>query len=417
MIFIERCFNVSYYIKGSVFIISVMRMKCTLKILEICTPVKFARHFNGKSSNIKKDRKEISEVLIIGDNTWTALGIAQLSVLNGDKVTFCNPTSDDYQRNQNSLKLKEDIRQAAQKLRKTYSKQQLSKEMKILNDPLSRLEFAVSPHTALKTADIVIESSFLRGRTFEKFNFKRKLLNHWFMHSPSESIFVFVPPDEEPSILDRIITLLGNEFSKVALSERQHNVLCINFLRPIMIMKTCEVFEPVQRTSHDSMENTLSWLERMNISPVLVNRSGDLMDNLTMLKEFMPMVENGSANICDIDRMAKKGLSKYYISRILRKVSSKSAGFVPEPIISNVNVSRAQMGPFEMADFIGLDKTKLLLDEMHHKNIDARPWQYLGETERVIQYEGMDSQLLSKLIAEGKLGRKVGEGFYCYKSI
>ena len=403
--------------KGCIFIILVMRIKCTLKILEICTPVKFARHFTGKSSNIKNDRKEISEVLIIGDNTWTALGIAQLSVLNGDKVTFCNPTPDDYQRNQTRLKLKEDIKQAAQKLRKTYSKQQLSSQMKILNDPLSRLEWAVSPQTALKTADIVIESSFLGGRTFEKLNFKRKLLNLWSLHSPSESIFAFVPPDEEPSILDRITTLLSNEFSKVALTERQHNVLCMNFLKPIMIMKACEVSEPVQKTSHDSMENTLSWLERMNISPVLVDRPGDLMRNLTMLKEFMPLVENGSANICDIDRMAKKGFSKYYISRILRKVSSKSAEFVPVPIISSVNVSRAQMGPFEMADFIGLDKTKLLLDEMHHKNIDARPWQYLGETERVIQYDGIDSQLLNKLIAEGKLGRKVGEGFYCYKPI
>ena len=70
-----------------------------------------------------------------------------------------------------------------------------------------------------------------------------------------------------------------------------------------------------------------------------------------------------------------------------------------------------------MADFIGLDKTKLFLDEMHHRNIDARPWQYLGETERVIQYDGMHSPLLNKLLAEGKLGRKVGEGFYHYKSI
>ena len=403
--------------KGCIFIILVMRMKCTLKILEICTPVKLARHFNGKSSNFKNDRKEISEVLMIGDNTWTAIGIAQLSVLSGNKVTFCNIEPDDYQRTQTRLKVKEDIKQAAQKLRKTYSKQQLSNEMKILNDPLSRLEWAVSPHTSLKTADIVIESSFLSGSIFKKFSFKRKLLNLWSLHSPSDSIFAFVPPDEEPSILDRITTLLSNEFSKVALTERQHNVLCINFLRPIMIMKTCEVFEPVQKTSHDSMENTLSWLERMNISPVLVDRPGDLMRNLTMLKDFMPMVENGSANICDIDRMAKKGLSKYFISRILRKVSSKSAEFGSTPIISNVNVSSAQMGPFEMADFIGLDKTKLLLDEMHHKNIDARPWQYLGETERVIQYDGMDSPLLNKLIAESKLGRKVGEGFYHYKSI
>uniref|UniRef100_A0AAQ5X7E3 Hydroxyacyl-coenzyme A dehydrogenase, mitochondrial n=1 Tax=Amphiprion ocellaris TaxID=80972 RepID=A0AAQ5X7E3_AMPOC len=59
------------------------------------------------------------------------------------------------------------------------------------------------------------------------------------------------------------------------------------------------------------------------------------------------------------------------------------------------------MGPFELSDYIGLDTIKFIMDgwrEMDPDNTLFAP-----------------SELMDKLVAEGKLGKKTGEGFYKYK--
>lgn len=58
------------------------------------------------------------------------------------------------------------------------------------------------------------------------------------------------------------------------------------------------------------------------------------------------------------------------------------------------------MGPFELADYTGLDTNKYALQVMYEKTKDPvfRP-----------------IALLDKMVEEGKLGIKTGEGFYKYK--
>uniref|UniRef100_A0A7N5JK92 Hydroxyacyl-coenzyme A dehydrogenase, mitochondrial n=1 Tax=Ailuropoda melanoleuca TaxID=9646 RepID=A0A7N5JK92_AILME len=59
------------------------------------------------------------------------------------------------------------------------------------------------------------------------------------------------------------------------------------------------------------------------------------------------------------------------------------------------------MGPFELLDYVGLDTTKFILDgwyEMDAKNPLFQP-----------------IPSLNKLVAENKLGKKTGEGYYKYK--
>ena len=59
------------------------------------------------------------------------------------------------------------------------------------------------------------------------------------------------------------------------------------------------------------------------------------------------------------------------------------------------------MGPFELADYVGLDTIKFIIDGWH-KNYPENPL-------------FNPSPMLDKLVAEGKLGMKTGEGFYKYE--
>uniref|UniRef100_A0A8D2HP54 Hydroxyacyl-coenzyme A dehydrogenase, mitochondrial n=1 Tax=Urocitellus parryii TaxID=9999 RepID=A0A8D2HP54_UROPR len=59
------------------------------------------------------------------------------------------------------------------------------------------------------------------------------------------------------------------------------------------------------------------------------------------------------------------------------------------------------MGPFELLDYVGLDTTKFILDGWHE--MDAKNPLFQPSTS------------LNKLVAEKKLGKKTGEGYYKYK--
>jgi 3-hydroxyacyl-CoA dehydrogenase len=58
------------------------------------------------------------------------------------------------------------------------------------------------------------------------------------------------------------------------------------------------------------------------------------------------------------------------------------------------------MGPFELADYVGLDTTKFIMDG----------WSKAYPEESLFR----PSALQDRLVAEGKFGRKTGEGFYKY---
>ena len=85
--------------------------------------------------------------------------------------------------------------------------------------------------------------------------------------------------------------------------------------------------------------------------------------------EAIRMIERGDATAEDIDTAMKLG-------------------------------SGLKMGPLELADYTGLDTLKFVIDG----------WSKLFPDEPLFR----QSSLLNKLVAEGKVGRKTGEGFYKY---
>ena len=87
------------------------------------------------------------------------------------------------------------------------------------------------------------------------------------------------------------------------------------------------------------------------------------------MAEAVRMLERGDASAKDIDTAMKLG-----------------AGY--------------PMGPFELSDYVGLDTMKFILDGWSKNYPDVELFQ--------------QSELLNKLVAEGRLGRKSGKGFYDY---
>jgi len=88
------------------------------------------------------------------------------------------------------------------------------------------------------------------------------------------------------------------------------------------------------------------------------------------LLESIRMLERGDATAKDIDVAMKLGL-----------------GY--------------PMGPIELADYVGLDTCKFIVDGWHEKDPSNTLFKPVA--------------MLDRLVAEGKLGVKAGEGFYSYK--
>lgn len=61
------------------------------------------------------------------------------------------------------------------------------------------------------------------------------------------------------------------------------------------------------------------------------------------------------------------------------------------------------MGPFELSDYVGLDTIKFIMDGWHKEYPDIKEFE--------------PSELVNKLVSEGKLGAKSGEGFYKYNKL
>ena len=378
-----------------------MKLKSIADFIEIFRPSRVVRQLNDKIHNIKETKKQIKEVLIIGD-TWTALGIAQLNIQSGHKVTLFNPTitksqGGKFNKFNHRVKLLENVKAAAQKRGKNPL---IVSDKKFIDDAMNHLYIASSPNSAFKTADIVIES-VIKGTYMQKLRTKRNILKAWSSNSPTGSTFAFALPADKAFNLNFFL----NKFSAVtSLGKRQRNVIGINFISPVPVVKTCEVCK-FHRTSQNTVEQTLPWLTRIEVSPVLVKNFGDIKHNLIKLQSLIRLVEKGSMTISDIDLVTKLGKANHYALWILTKLSLRLATLAQFVMVSTTDFSRKTIGPFEMADFIGLDKTKLLLDEINMQN------------EMEGKGKEKESQLLKYLISEGKLGRKSGEGFYTYSRL
>lgn len=153
-------------------------------------------------------------------------------------------------------------------------------------------------------------------------------------------------------------------------SDRPERVLGMHFFNPVHIMRLLELIQG-DRTSDDVVETARAFGERIGKVPIVAqDRPGFATSRLGIVigNEAMRMLEEGVASAEDIDTAMKLGYGH-------------------------------PMGPFELSDLVGLD-VRLEVSEYLHRELGGVHYAPPG--------------ILSRLVKEGKLGRKSGEGFYKY---
>ncbi len=170
--------------------------------------------------------------------------------------------------------------------------------------------------------------------------------------------------------------LLASNTSSISLTKlaaatrRPEQVVGIHFMNPVPVMRLVEIVRALQ-TSDRTYETARSLVQRLGKTAVTAKDMPGFIVNrllLPLLNEACFALQEGLGSREDIDTAIKLGLNH-------------------------------PMGPFELADLIGLD-TVLFIAEVLHRE--------LGED----KYR--PAALLRNHVAAGWLGRKSGRGFYRY---
>jgi 3-hydroxybutyryl-CoA dehydrogenase len=180
--------------------------------------------------------------------------------------------------------------------------------------------------------------------------------------------------------LDRISrppTLLATNTSSIpitrlaASTQRPERVLGLHFFGPVPLLKLVEVVRGEQ-TSPECFERGISFVRSLGKTPVCVHHDipGFVMNRIfsAAFREAVDLVDQGIVSPEDVDLGMRLGYGW-------------------------------SVGPFEIADIAGLDTVARV----------GQSLRALGAGELVPR-----SDLIERMVAEGHLGRKTGQGFYRY---
>ncbi len=216
---------------------------------------------------------------------------------------------------------------------------------------LSNIQGTVDLREALDGAGVVIEA------ILEKMDLKRALYAE--MDGLCAPGVVFASNTSSLSITEMANT-----------TKRADRVVGLHFFNPAPVMKLVEVVRGSE-TSDETVQLIMDLSTRLGKEPVEVRESPGFVVNrllVPMMNEAFNLLMEGAATAEDIDKAMKLG-------------------------------TNMPMGPFELADYTGLDIGLDVMEVLYRETGDPkfRP-----------------SPLLRKYVRAGRLGRKTGRGVYDY---
>ena len=171
-------------------------------------------------------------------------------------------------------------------------------------------------------------------------------------------------------------TVLATNTSALSITEiasacsAPDRVIGMHFFNPVPVMKLVEVISGLS-TSDETREKTISLAESIGKEPVKVEEAPGFVVNrilIPMINEATGILADGVADAEGIDKAMKLG-----------------ANF--------------PMGPLALGDLIGLDVCLAIMETLHREYGDDKYRPHV---------------FLRKMVRDGKLGRKTGEGFFRY---
>jgi 3-hydroxybutyryl-CoA dehydrogenase len=281
----------------------------------------------------------VGKIAVIGAGTMGA-GIAQACAAAGFQVTM----RDIEQRlvDGGFRRIKDPLQKRVERGKMTQAE---------VDGIVSRIRGVVDLKDAVLGAQVVIEA------VFEKMDVKKDLYAELDRLCPADVVFA-----SNTSSLS--ITEMANA------TKRPDRVVGMHFFNPAPVMKLVEVIRGSE-TSDATVSLVNGLCARLGREAVEVKESPGFVVNrllVPMMNEAFNLLQEGVASPEDIDKAMKLG-------------------------------TNMPMGPFELADYTGLDIGLDVMEVLHRETGDPkfRP-----------------SPLLRKYVRAGRLGRKTGRGVYEY---
>ena len=279
----------------------------------------------------------IKKVCVVGSGAMGS-GIAQVCAQAGYETTMVDVKQEFLDRGMNMIK---------SSLGKFVQKERIKQED--MNKALARLHTSIDMRNAAKDADYVIEA------VFERSEVKLPIFRELEEVCPKETILASNTSGIPVSLL-------------ASATKRPDKVIGTHFMNPVPLMKGVEIVRTLL-TSEQTLRISLDFVKSLGKETVVVKDSPGFVTNriiTLVMNEAAKLLEENLASIQEIDKIEK--LSHNW-----------------------------PMGPFELADMVGIDVLVDLLEGVYQQT----GWE---------RYK--PAPILKRMVELGYTGRKAGKGFY-----